>query len=273
MPAPKPARPVIGILADVGRLGERQPAGLCGALMRAGHAPLLLDPDDTGGAALEAMDLIVARGRSARILALLARAEGLGVRTVNRCAAIASVRDRAAALRLLRNSGVPTPQSHAGSIESMLEAFEPADYPLVVKPLYAEERGEIRLVRTEGELLALRWPKAPAVAQRFVPSDGFDLRLYVIGSDVYALRQPSSLTGDPAAESCDAAVSPAVRALARRCGLAFGLELYSVTCVATPAGPVAVAVDDFPGYAGIASADERLARFVIDRARGERKRP
>ena len=34
----------------------------------------------------------------------------------------------------------------------------------------------------------------------------------------------------------------------------------------TAQGPMAVAVDDFPDYAGIPSADERLARFVLGRA-------
>ena len=163
--------------------------------------------------------------------------------------------------------------SAAGSIESISRAFLPHEYPIVVKPLYAEDRFETRLVRSQAELLGLRWPNAPAVAQRFVPSDGFELKLCAIGSDVYALRQPSSLTGPAAARPCEVAVSPALRALARRCGLAFGLELFSVTCIETAAGPVAIAVDDFPDYAGIVLADERLARFVIDRARGARKTP
>jgi len=273
MPGMRPARPLIAILADARRMGERQLAGLCGALIQAGHAPFLLDPDDTTGAALDAADLILARGRSAQILALLARAEGNGVRTVNRCAAIALVRDRAASLRALRNSGVLTPASAAGSIESISRAFLPEEYPIVVKPLYADDHFEIRLVRSQAQLLELQWPKVPAVAQRFVPSDGFELKLCAIGSDVYAVRQRSRLTGNESTRPREVAVSPPLRALARRCGLAFGLELFSVTCIETVRGPVAVAVDDFPDYAGIVLADERLARYVIDRAGGARKRP
>jgi ribosomal protein S6--L-glutamate ligase len=272
MPVPKAETPLIAILADAPRIGDRQPAGLRAALMRAGHATLLLDADDAKGGALDAVDLIVARGRSAAVLALLARAEGSGVRTVNRCAAIASVRDRAKALRALHNSGVPTPGSSAGTIESISRAFQAHEYPIVVKALYAEDAARPRVVHSRDELLSLPWPKVPAVAQRFVPSDGFDLKLYVIGSDVYAMREPSALTGTPGLRRREIAVSPPLRALARRCGLAFGLELFSVTCVELRAGPVAIAVDDFPDYAGIASADERLARFVIDRARGA-KRP
>ncbi|HEY2031270.1 MAG TPA: hypothetical protein VGH20_18895 [Myxococcales bacterium] len=272
MPAAKVERPLIAVLADARRIGDRQPAGLRAALMRAGHAALLLDADDAKGGALDTVDLIIARGRSAAVLALLARAEGMGIRTVNRCAAIALVRDRAAALRTLHNSGVPTPGSSAGSIESISRAFGAHEYPIVVKPLYAEDRAMLRLVHTRDELLALPWPKVPAVAQRFVPSNGFDLKLYVIGADVYAMREPSALTSAPGSRSHEVSVSPPLRALARRCGLAFGLELFSVTCVELTAGPVAIAVDDFPDYAGIASADERLARFAIDRALGARRR-
>jgi ribosomal protein S6--L-glutamate ligase len=263
---PGAARPSIAILADARRMGERQPSGLCGALMRAGHAPVVLDPEDTNAAALDEVDLVVARGRTAPVLALLARAEGMGVRTVNRCAAIALARDRAAALRALRNSGVPTPVSSAGSLASLSAAFAPHEYPVIVKALYAEDRGAVRVVQSSAELLSLEWPKAPAVAQRFVPSDGFDLKLYVIGSEVSAQRTPSPISGSAAAPSYEVPLSAQLRSLARRCGLAFGLELYSVTCIETAQGPIAVAVDDFPDYAGIPSADERLARFVIDRA-------
>src|SRR5476651_1411780 len=83
------AQPLIAVVAEPRYLAQRQPAGLCVALARAGYSPLILDPEEPAIAPLEVIDLIVARGRSASLLSLLARAEGMGVRTVNRCSAIA----------------------------------------------------------------------------------------------------------------------------------------------------------------------------------------
>jgi ribosomal protein S6--L-glutamate ligase len=236
---------------------------------------VLLDPEDPAAAPLQVIDLIVARGRGAPLLALLARAEGSGVRTVNRCAAIAQVRDRATMYRDLVAAGLGTPATVCGSIMAVAKAFQQSEYPLVLKPRFAEGSRRARVVRNRSELLVTDWPDPVAVAQRLVPSDGADLRLYVIGGHVFAVRRPSPLADGPAAPEHAVAVTPAMRALALRCGLLFGLELYSVTCVEMAAGPLIVGVTAFPDYAGVTAADERLARFVIERACAslERRRP
>jgi glutathione synthase/RimK-type ligase-like ATP-grasp enzyme len=277
MPDPRrgDVRPLIGVAAEAYCLRKRQPVGLCSALRRAGYAPVLLDPEDPAAAPLQVIDLIVARGRGAPLLALLARAEGTGVRTVNRCSAIAQIRDRSSMVRELAAAGLSTPATFSGSIVAIAAAFHAREYPIVLKPPFAEGSRSPRIVRSRAELLSLDWPDPIAVAQRLVPSDGFDLRLYVIGGQVFAVRRPSPLTGSPAAPRHAITATPAMRALALRCGLLFGLELYSITCVEMAAGLQIVGVTDFPDYEGVTAADEKLARFVIERACAslERRRP
>jgi ribosomal protein S6--L-glutamate ligase len=261
-----PARPLIGVAAEARYLVQRQPAGLCAALARSGYVPLILDPNEPAGAPLEVIDLIVARGRSPQLLSLLARAEGLGVRTLNRCAAIASVRDKGAMARALAGGNLPTPATACGSIDSIAAAFRACEYPLIVKLVFGDNARGIRIVRSRSELLDLAWTQPHAVAQRLVPSDGYDLKLFVVGGEVHAARKPSPVTGDPSGRMQPVAVTSGLKALALRCGLLFGLELFGVDCIEMAAGPMIIGVNDFPDYTGIPDADDSLARYTIDRA-------
>lgn len=264
-PARNGARPLIGILAEERYLAQRQPAGLCAALQRDGHGPLLLG-DGFADAPLEALDLIVARGRSAHLLELLCRAEALGVRTINRSSSIVAVRDKAAMSRALAAAGLPVPATVWGRISLVADAFGPDRYPLIVKPVYGDNSRGIAIVRSRAELLALPWNEPSAIVQELIPSDGYDLKLYVIGSEVFAARKPSPVTGDASLPAQDVPVTGALRALALRCGLLFGLELFGVDCVETKDGPLVIEVNDFPNYTGIPGADERLARYALLRA-------
>lgn len=261
------ARPVIAVAAEARYVLQHQPAGLCMALERAGYTPLILDLEDPSRAPLEVIDLIVARGRSAALLAMLSRAEGSGVRTINRCSAIAAVRDRASLARKLMAGGLPTPATCCGSLAKISAAFRENEYPLIVKPVYGDNLRGLRIVQNRAELLGCDFPDSVAVAQRLIPSNGYDLKLYVVGGEVHALRKPSPVTGDLAGKVQPVAVTPALRALALRCGLLFGLELYGVNCVEMPAGPMVTEVKEFPDYSMIEGADDSLARYAIDRAR------
>jgi ribosomal protein S6--L-glutamate ligase len=260
----EPAR--IAIVAEERYLAQAQPAGLARALASFGRRPTPLDPQHLGRSSLTDIDLLVARGRSPSVLELLERAESLGIATLNRRAAIAAVLDKAAMSRALAAAGIPTPPTRVGTPESIARSSCSLDFPLVVKPLFGDNARGVRVIRTRAELACLPWSEPVALAQPFIPSDGFDLKLYVAGAEVHAVRKPSPIAVDRGAQLQPVQVTPALRALALRCGLLFGLELFGVDCIATPSGPVVIEVNDFPNYSGIAGADERLARFALDRA-------
>jgi ribosomal protein S6--L-glutamate ligase len=259
----QPAR--IAIAAEARYLVQAQPAGLAGALARSGHRPALVDPEDPRSASLIGIDLLIARGRSAAVFELLGRAESLGIATLNKRAAIASVLDKAAMARALAAAQIPSPPTRVGALDDLARSSRPSDFPLVVKPVFGDNARGVRIVRTRAELGDLPWSEPLALAQPFVPSDGFDLKLYVAGAEVHAVRKPSPIAADGHAPSQTVQVTPALRALALRSGLLFGLELFGVDCIATPAGPVVIEVNDFPNYTGVPGADDCLARFAIDR--------
>lgn len=261
------SRLLIAIAAEARYLAQRQPAGLAAALARSGHAPLVIDPQAAAGVPLEDMTLLVARGRSAAMLELLARAERAGVTTINRRAAIASVFDKARMARTLERARIPSPPTRAGSIRALAAALRAPDYPIVVKPVFGDNGRGVRVVRRRSEFLKMAWDEPLALAQRYIPSDGFDLKLYVVGSEVQAVLKPSPLSPAPDAAAQLVPVTAAMRAVALRCGILFGLELFGVDCIATPQGPVVIEVNDFPNYSGVDGADDALARYVIERAR------
>jgi ribosomal protein S6--L-glutamate ligase len=259
-----PAR--IAIAVEARYQAQAQPAGLARALASCGHRPIVLDLRDPGGSSLTGIDLLIARGRSPAILDLLGRAESLGIATVNRRASIAAVLDKAAMARSLAAAGIPTPATRVGTIGAIARSSRASDFPLVVKPLFGDNARGVHVIRTAVELAALPWDEPLALAQPFLPSDGFDLKLYGAGAEVHAVCKPSPIGVHRGERSHPVQVTPALRALALRCGLLFGLELFGVDCIGTPAGPVVIEVNDFPNYSAIPDAGERLARFALDRA-------
>ncbi|PWB60826.1 MAG: hypothetical protein C3F14_12460 [Deltaproteobacteria bacterium] len=220
----------------------------------------------------QGMDLVISRGRSEGLLCLLHLAEVQGVATTNRRAAIGSVHNKAEVAITLSAAGVPTPPAYVGPVRELARSIPAEAYPIVLKAVSGDDRYPLRIVRSAPELARISWPEPAALAQRFQPGNGYDLKLYVIGRDVWALRKRSRLDASPAPESESTSLeckafhvfpASAMEALALKCGELFGLDYYSVDCRETTDGPVVIDVNDFPNYSGVAGADERLADHAL----------
>jgi ribosomal protein S6--L-glutamate ligase len=257
------ARPRIAVAAEPRYLTQAQPAGLAGALCRAGHPATVLDPQDPRTLSLPGIDLLIARGRSEALLDLLDRAECLGIATINRRDAILSVMDKARMGRALAEAGIPIPQTRHDTIAAILDHSTDDDFPMVVKPIFGDNARDVRIVRSRDELAALKWNEPSALAQPLIPSDGFDLKLYVAGDEVHAARKPSPLSPRAGMEAQPAPLTPELQDLALRCGRVFGLDFYGVDCIETPGGVLVIEVNDFPNYSAVPGADECLARYAI----------
>ncbi|MEP6476500.1 MAG: ATP-grasp domain-containing protein [Actinomycetota bacterium] len=237
---------------------------------------IAIDPNEARAAGTpswtEGIDMVLARGRSEQLLACLAVAEALGVATLNTSVAIRSVRDKRSMTRVLEAGKIPTPATYLAPIRRLVHMIRLADYPIILKPIFGDNARGLRIVRTPADLAKLAWSEPVALAQSFLPSDGYDLKLYGIGSRVWAVRKRSPLLtvtggrerivgGEPVP------LTPELEALARRCASAFDLDLYGVDCLPTDRGPVVLEVNDFPNYSGVPDASDRLATYVAARAR------
>jgi ribosomal protein S6--L-glutamate ligase len=229
--------------------------------------------DVADGGWLDELDLVVGRGRSPALFCVLTGAEHRHTPTINRRAAIAAVHNKAEMAVALAAAGVPTPKTFLGTPGDLMAQVPTACYPLIVKPSFGDNCVGLRILERAEELAALTWPEPLVLAQQYLVSDGKDLKLYVIGDEVWAVRKPSPLGAGGHRSAAGVELVPCtafLRNLGRRCGELFGLELYGVDCLATPDGPFVIEVNDFPNYTGVPAADERLAKYVVSRVREAR---
>jgi ribosomal protein S6--L-glutamate ligase len=267
------SRSEIGVLVEQRYLAQRQPAGLTRAL-RAAEYPVrvleaeTLDGNVVGREALRGLAGLIVRGRSDAVLGLLAVADTDGLATVNSRSAIAAVRDKVVMTAVLRGAGVPMPRTYIGHPLSLAAELPTGAYPVIVKPRFGDNGRGLRIVADAEALAGLTWPEPTALVQQYLPGHRRDLKLYGIRSLVAGVRKASplqvELTGSeetPEAVALDADLI----ALGRRCGRLFGLALWGVDCLMTPAGPHVVDVNDFPNYTGVPGADEEMAKFVVRR--------
>jgi ribosomal protein S6--L-glutamate ligase len=253
---------------------QLQPAGLVGALSAAGHVVTVVggDVDDVRGparlrAVMARADVIVARGRSTGVLTALATAARLGVPVIDTAEAVCGVWDKAAMARVLSRAGVPTPATFFAPIETLVERVPARSYPLILKPVHGDNARGLRIVTSRAELSRLRWPEQPALAQSYLPGNGLDVKLYVIGDHVAAVRKPSPITPCASSEVQQIPVDDRLGELARTCGRLFGLTVFGVDCLETRRGPLVIEVNDFPNFTAVPGADALLARHVLATAR------
>lgn len=202
-----------------------------------------------------------------------------GARLLNPYPACAALRDKVATAWRLRAAELPVPRTWSTGDPGLL-ADRLRNGPLIFKPARGVHGAGIRVVHDARELDDFRQEVAarsgfrePWLAQEFVRGSGEDLKLYVSGPDVFAVRKAFSETSfHERGRPC--AVDPEVAALALRCGRVFGLTLYGLDLIEGPDGPVIVDVNYFPGYRGVPEAAERVARQIERFARSaETARP
>jgi len=264
-----------GVLVEARYMAQAQPGGMMRALTAGGHRVTLLETqcallDIEDSHWLEGLDVLVARGRSADLLARLSVAEAAGIPTLNRRQAIAAVADKAHMATQLRAARIPTPPTWIGAIARMRREIPRAAYPLILKPVFGDNCRGISIVDAPHAFDDAAGSDHCIIAQRLLPNSGFDVKLYAVGAHVWAVRKPSPLRGE-AAPATPLALPVAWRDLARRCGELFGLQLFGVDCIESDGKLQVIEVNDFPNYSGVPAADFLLAGHVARYAQARRR--
>jgi ribosomal protein S6--L-glutamate ligase len=205
-------------------------------------------------------DLYLLKSQSQLALSLGAILHAQGARLVNRYPACAAVRDKVVAAGRLRAAAIPAPRTWVTHDLALVESLL-ANGPLVVKPQRGLHGAGVHVLRRPADLVAVPPPTSPQLVQDYVEGGPDDLKLYVIGGEVFGVRKQFSRNSfSTPGRPCD--VPAEVRDVALRCGRAFGLCLYGLDVIESPDGPVVVDVNYFPGYRGIAGADELVAEYL-----------
>ncbi|WP_405014533.1 RimK family alpha-L-glutamate ligase [Kitasatospora sp. NBC_01539] len=214
-------------------------------------------------------DVCLLKARTPAALDRAAWWEAAGVPVLNGVAATAFCQHRQRMADRATAAGLPfAPTRTAGTAD--LPALL-ADGQLVVKSLHSRRGDLVAAVRgpADARRLADAWPDEPVVVQPLAPSDGWDVKLWVVGGEVFAERRRSELAADPAAARrplATADLPAAWRGLADAAGEVFGLDVYGVDLLDTPDGPLIVDVNAFPGIRGQAGAPAALAALALARA-------
>jgi ribosomal protein S6--L-glutamate ligase len=211
-------------------------------------------------------DLYILKSLTELSLSLAGILHGQGARILSPYPSCALTQNKIVASRVLRAAGVPTPDCWVtGELQLLRPLVE--RHPLILKP-YNGHRGQgLHVVRTVDDLMRVQPPDSLMLAQTYIEGTGEDFKVNVVGEDVFAIRKPFSKDsftqpGRPAV------VSPEIRAIALRCGQAFGLGLYGLDLIENEHGVWVVDVNTFPGYKGIPDVAPRIADYIEAYATG-----
>jgi ribosomal protein S6--L-glutamate ligase len=240
-------------------------------LLRWGHTVDVLDPHSTitclSGLARLTYDALVLKTVSdGPGLSILEAAETVGIPTINRSRSIRMVRDKAIAAAYAQAQGLPTPLTYFVAHTGLLKQIPEDAYPLVVKPTNGSSCRGIYRVNSPADLSTLEIVEAQhtfLLAQQYIENPGFDIKLYVAGTEVFAVAKRSPLHPDVNVEKHLMPITFELRKLALDVGHIFGLDIYGLDIVETPHGPVIVDINDFPSFGHVPRAEALVSSYIL----------
>jgi ribosomal protein S6--L-glutamate ligase len=213
-----------------------------------------------------AADLYVLKSHTELSLSLAGALHARGARTLNHYPNCATTQNKLIVAPLLRAAGVPVPRSWMTEDFTLLRSVAETT-ELIAKPYRGHRGAGITRISKPSDLDKLSAPICPMIVQEYVPGCGEDLKIYVVGDQVFAVRKPfSEMSFAVPGQPC--IVDAAIRDIALRCGRALGLGLYGLDVIESPNGPVVVDVNYFPGYKGVPNVAPLIADYIRDYAVG-----
>jgi ribosomal protein S6--L-glutamate ligase len=199
--------------------------------------------------------------------------ESAGLCVINPARSLETAIDKYLCTVKLRAAGIPVPPTAVcQTVEDAMAAFQWLGADVVIKPVFGSEgRG---ITRVTDEAIAWRVFKAMVQAQstiylqQFVPHQGYDLRLLVIGTDVWAIRRHNpddwrtNVSRGATAEKFR--VGDELSYLGRRAAQATGALLAGVDIVESKSGDIYVLeVNAVPGWRAVSAAWEMDTAAMI----------
>jgi ribosomal protein S6--L-glutamate ligase len=262
---------------------DSMPTVIADQLRQRGHTIDLLEPPDAvtclSDLAIQRYDAYVLKTVAGGPgLSILEAAEAVGIPTINNSRSISLVRDKTIAAAFAHARGLPVPRTYFIARLDLLKKIPAQDYPLVVKPTNGSACRDIYRLNSPADLVTLETGKPNGsffLAQHYVDNPGYDVKLYVIGKDVYAVAKKSPLHPEVAVKEQLLPLAAEWRKLARRVGEIFGLDIYGLDVLATHNGPVVVDINDFPSFGHVPGAVSHVADYILQiaaQARVKRRR-
>lgn len=251
---------------------EPMPMVIAHQLMQWGHEVDVLEPQTS----ITCLSDITCKGYDAFVLktvsdgpglSILEAAEAAGIAAINRPQAIRQVRDKAIAIARAQAYGLPVPRTYFIAHQNLLNQVPEEDYPLVVKPTNGSSCRGIYKVNSPDDLASLDisgTEHSYLLAQHYAENGNFDIKLYVAGTQVYAVAKRSPLHPDVEVDKHRIPITLEMRTLALQVGNIFGLDIYGLDVVETPCGSLVVDINDFPSFGHVPDATTIVAAHLIE---------
>ncbi|GAC1450393.1 MAG: hypothetical protein PVSMB4_09240 [Ktedonobacterales bacterium] len=208
-------------------------------------------------------DLYVLKSHTSLWLSVAGVLHSQNARLLNPYLSCVATQNKIVSARRLRAARIPAPHTWVtGDLNLLRTVVE--ERPLFIKPYIGGRGVGAQLIQNARELAELPLPEQPMLIQEYIP--GAELKVYVIGEEVFAMRKLSTATSTTRL-LCP--VSPELRAIALRCGQIFGLGLYGLDVIESPERPVVIDLNYFPSYKGVPNAADHLADYIEGYATGK----
>jgi ribosomal protein S6--L-glutamate ligase len=205
-------------------------------------------------------DLYLLKSHTELALSVAGTLAAHGARLLNPYDACAAAQDKLQANRRLHAAGVPVPRTYVtGGWDRVAELVRTG--PKIVKPLRGHRGAGVEVVRSPADVGGRPEPAGPLVVQDLIDGPGEDLKVYVVGERVWAVRKPFS-PGSFAVPGRPVRVGAAVEDIAHRTAAATGLGLFGLDVIEGPAGPVVVDLNYFPGYKGCRGVAGPMTAYI-----------
>jgi ribosomal protein S6--L-glutamate ligase len=210
-------------------------------------------------------DLYILKSHTELSLSLAGILYCQGARLLNPYPACSLTQNKIVVSRLLRQAGVPAPDSWVTGDFKLLKELA-SQKTLIIKPHLGHRGAGISKIEKPEDLDSISDPSAPMIVQEFIPGTGEDLKIYCVGEKVFGVKKPFSeqsfaVPGRPVE------ISDEVREIAIKTGKVCGLGLYGLDIIENQErGPFVVDVNYFPGYKGVPDAAKMIADYIDDYA-------
>jgi RimK family alpha-L-glutamate ligase len=217
-------------------------------------------------------------------LAVLHRAVAAGMQIVNPPRTLELAIDKYATLDIVASLGYPVPETVVvQSRKDAMEAFDLLGGDVVVKPIFGGEGRGVMRIRDRQlawySFSTLEGLDAVLYVQKFVPPGGRDIRMLVIGEEVFGIRRTNdsdfrtNVAGGGIGKAME--LQPSLVAMALRIAAEMSLVIGSIDLIDCDLhGSVVVEVNGVPGWKGAQGClqvdlAERMIRCLLQPPRQE----
>lgn len=203
-------------------------------------------------------DLYVIRPGVELALSLAGALHDEGAPTLNKFPSCVVVQDKVRVTRALLRAGIPTARSFVTG--TLRGALAHTRAPIIVKPHRGSYGEGVRVVQDAEEHDDC--VRGGCFVQEYLPNTGYDLKVYVIGEEVMAIRRPFPANTYEDKIGQPVVIDSYVEQLALQIGRLFDLQVYGIDIIETPRGLCVIDVNFFPGFVGVPNAAEKLAVYI-----------